>query len=317
MKNNPLFTRLSAHLRQFAHEVMASVRRADPQNADNPRSLLFSDARLTHEDFGDLKLLVMRDEPIINVMRKQAEDGSEVLDTIVQILCDTASDIIHIDVGANYGMDLCHTAKAILKTHPNAHIAGFDPGKVKDITPHNITLNGLAGKVAFFPLAVADYSGFITLYSEQDHSENNRIVNPMKLHTRKTIVPCTTLDSYIEALNRPAATLFLKIDTQGAEPEVLAGAANTLKNYPCVMIAEFTPHSIATRHDPVRFLADLAETHDIIDLGHTRQAVKGVDADFEAFAAEVTSRAVQWTDILLLPKSAPALSAAILSDLQV
>ncbi len=311
-----LFARIERHIALFSHDIAKKWRAGDAQTeTGNPRVHLFPQARLAIEDFNGIELMVMRDEPIVSLMRYMAtHDDQRILNTVIDAL-NAARDVIHIDVGTNYGLDLCYTAKRILARHSNAHIAGFDPGAVRDITPHNLALNDLQDKASFFPMACAHYNGFIKVYGEAGHSENNRIVNPMKLHTTHTLAPCTTLDSYVEALDRKDAMIFMKIDTQGAEPEVFAGAKAVLRSHHCVIITEFSPTSIASRHDAAGFLRQLAETHDLYDLGYERDRFKAVGEDYQAFAKEIEARPEQWADLLLLPKSAPDFSNALAKKL--
>lgn len=304
-------SRIKAHLKQFKRELTARFRSSDVMDERNPRVQMFADKRLALETFKDLRLIVMRDEPVVDLMHFQAScPPDRFLAAIVDVLSKQGTPMIHLDIGVNYGFDLCHTANLVFSRQSDAHVAGFDPGVVRELVPHNLALNDLAGKVSFFPLAMADKPGFLKLYGEQDHSENNRIFNPMKLHTKATLAPATTIDAYVEALDRPKAPIFMKIDTQGAEPEVFAGGAHTLATHPCVIISEFTPWAIGTRHDPAAFLGRLMETHKVYDLRQDRSTCVPV-TDAAAFTEEVRTRSETWADILLLPKSAPQIVQAI------
>ncbi len=308
-------SRITGHLRQFRRELAARFRPQDVMDDSNPRAGLFPDKRLSLQDFGGLKLLVMRDEPVVQLMHHQASHPADrFIEAIVGALTTQGTPMIHLDIGTNYGLDLCHTAKTVFARQADAHVAGFDPGVVRDLVQHNLALNDLAGHVSFFPMAIADKPGFLALYGEQDHSENNRIFNPMKLHTKSSLAAATTIDAYVSALDRPNAPIFMKVDTQGAEPEVFAGGAQTLAAHPCVIISEFTPWAIETRHDAVAFLARLMASHEVFDLRHDRSACVPV-SDAQAFTAEVKIRPETWADILLLPKNAPLITASIKASL--
>lgn len=277
-----------------------------------PRLQLFPGLSFTIEDFQGIRLAVLPDEPIVRHMRTHATQSDDpVVNAIVATLSARPGPMVYLDIGTNYGLDLCRTAHRILERQGNAVIAGFDPGTVRDLVPHNLALNGLQDIVSFYPVAVADRDGVLAWYSEAGHSENNRIVNPTHTMTVTSLCPSITVDSFIAALKKPSLPVFMKIDTQGAEPLVFSGAKQTLNDHPCVIITEFTPEALLPLGGGVPFLQTLSATHELYDLGAARDRCLIVPDDSAAFSDAVHNRAEKWTDLLLLPKNAPQISDAI------
>jgi FkbM family methyltransferase len=127
-----------------------------------------------------------------------------------------------------------------------------------------LAANGLAGGVRVVPLAVTERPGRVTLHrlSRQQGSSSLYAFAPGELaawddEAEPVEVEATSLDAYFPA-DAPPPDL-VKIDAEGAEPAILAGAQRLLDRAPHVqLILEFRPDVLARAgHDPRAFLGSL------------------------------------------------------------
>ena len=161
-----------------------------------------------------------------------------------------------IDVGANVGL---YTAIALSKK---------GDGKLLAIEPHResraflektIRSNsaGTGGSVAVCELAASDRPGTLKLYKNSQNKGDNRIY-PDPLLDEEESVPTDTLDNICRDQGI-ASVEFLKIDVQGAEARVIAGAAGLLANSAdCILMTEFWPYGLArSGSDALEYLRSL------------------------------------------------------------
>lgn len=146
-----------------------------------------------------------------------------------------AEDDIFYDIGANFGF---YSALVRDLMGPKGEVHAFEPSpvtmeyvrdnaRVRDGGPamylNNYALSDAEGTINFFDTAtVSKKSGMSTMMPEAADT------NPLAYETIS--VPTKTLDSYIETHKPPT---FIKLDVEGAESRVLAGATR--------LLAEFSP----------------------------------------------------------------------------
>jgi FkbM family methyltransferase len=157
-----------------------------------------------------------------------------------------APGMVVVDVGANVGL---YTALALRRIR--------DPGRIICIEPDPASASFLeqtiranhehlqSPKVGLHRLALSDTRGEVTLHRNPENKGDNRIyADP--LCTEALRVRSDTLDDLmrreaIEEIN------LIKIDVQGAEAKVVAGAAGVLrKSSHCILMTEFWPHGLAS-----------------------------------------------------------------------
>jgi FkbM family methyltransferase len=153
-------------------------------------------------------------------------------------------DMTFVDVGANVGLytglalatpDFCGTIVAV---EPHTESRRF-LGQTIAANDHS----GL-GKVFVDPRAASNGSGSLKLFKNAGNKGDNRIYADSSL-AEAEIIEADTLDRICAAHAVPS-TQFVKIDVQGAEPKVIAGAQALLGNSPsCILMTEFWPHGIA------------------------------------------------------------------------
>lgn len=173
---------------------------------------------------------------------------------------------IMLDLGANVGR--MAVPRVILGDATVVYCAEPDPINYACLA-RNVIENGLRGLVLPDQTAIGDRNGSVRFLRAGGHG-NHRVASEDTAGDSDVVdVPCTTLDNWVERLQVDlAAVTFIKVDVEGFERRVLAGASRVLQ---CPHIAwqmEVKPAGLRTSGDDSQQLyADLqrAFTH-FIDL---------------------------------------------------
>lgn len=150
---------------------------------------------------------------------------------------------VFVDVGANVGL---FTVKAARLTGPAGRVVAVEPGtEAAARLRHNIALNAF-GHVQVVQKAIADQVGTATLH----HIPTGNDPQAFSLlsdgsDVAAETVETTTLDHLVADCGLPRVDC-IKIDVEGAEPLVIAGAAETLQRFHPLVIFEAN----TTRLDP-------------------------------------------------------------------
>lgn len=135
------------------------------------------------------------------------------------------ADDVFWDVGANVGS----YALIAAKLQPAAHVVAVEPESANYAALcDNLRLNRLDRRVVALPVALAEASrvGTLALASADAGAAVHRLDAHSSEAGVQTVI-ALAVDDVVESFGVPAPTL-LKIDVDGAEPAVLAGAAKTL-----------------------------------------------------------------------------------------
>jgi FkbM family methyltransferase len=156
--------------------------------------------------------------PAYQMMRSGTFEPEET--ALIQRFLDKVD--IFVDIGANLGYYTC------LALHNGKSVIAFEPQKQNlQCLYQNLIANGWQDGVEIYPVALSAKPGLLTLYGASGPSASlirNWAGYSPRFHQ---IVPASTLDSVLTG--RPAnQRLFIKIDVEGAEYQVLSGAHTTL-----------------------------------------------------------------------------------------
>ena len=168
---------------------------------------------------------------------------------------------VALDVGANLGV----FSVMLGRLQPSATVYGFEPaGQTFARLMQNLRRNALAN-VEPLHMAVGKESGAVALAVNGKSSAISRIqANGQGAADGWAVeeVPCTTIDDFC-ADRGIAAIDFAKVDVEGAEPQVLAGAAAMLRRRAigCLLI-EICPGNLSALGSCPRELFDLARMFD-------------------------------------------------------
>jgi FkbM family methyltransferase len=151
-----------------------------------------------------------------------------------------------VDVGANVGL---YTALGLRRMRCPSKIICVEPDPVsasflKQTIESNHRRNQ-SPKVRFFQVALSDTQGKVMLYKNPENKGDNRIYSD-PLSPDAIQVDSDTLDNLAEREAIEEINL-IKIDVQGAEAKVVAGARGVLrKSTDCVMMTEFWPYGLTS-----------------------------------------------------------------------
>jgi FkbM family methyltransferase len=158
-----------------------------------------------------------------------------------------------VDVGANIGL---HTVRLAKLAGPQGEVIAIEPDpEIAHRAGENIALNGLANARVIQAAASAAAGEKVALYRAADVNPNRAMasLHPHAHLTGAAIeVPTITID---EACTGPVA--LMKIDVEGHEAAVVAGAAETIARYSPAIVFEYAPQLLADQAQcPFGRLAD-------------------------------------------------------------
>jgi FkbM family methyltransferase len=156
--------------------------------------------------------------------------------------CLRATEGVVVDIGANTGF---YTLLAAA-TRPDRNLWSVEPDpEARTILERNLQLNKLGDRVRVFPEALSDRVGVASLYvPTKDHGciETSSSLEPdfKQSHHGVLQVPVCTLDTLAARTNPPLIGL-IKIDVEGHEAAVLAGAGGTVAAHQPWIFIEVLP----------------------------------------------------------------------------
>jgi FkbM family methyltransferase len=164
---------------------------------------------------------------------------------------------VYLDIGANIGL----TTIPIAQQRPSVACFAFEPepATFRNLST-NVAANCAHGNVKLFQTAVFDRCAEVKFELAPNNLGDHRIrlrdssVNRLGEDERRTItVPAAPLDQLVDEIHGPLA---VKIDTQGAEPFVVAGGTRTLANAD-LLVMEWAPYYMARMGGDPRIVLDL------------------------------------------------------------
>jgi FkbM family methyltransferase len=166
---------------------------------------------------------------------------------------------VMLDVGANVGR--MAIPRAILGDSTRVYCAEADDLNY-DCLVANIRDNGLGGLVVPDRVAISDRSGCIALCPGKLSGSHWVTYAGPKSGQSTRLVPCTTLDAWVErhAIDLSDVT-FVKVDTQGSEVHVLAGASRVLSQRHVAWQIEIAPGHLQRAGSDPRTLYSLLAAH--------------------------------------------------------
>jgi len=143
------------------------------------------------------------------------------------IISETSDGDIFYDVGANVGLYSCLVGSAV----SNHQIYSFEPHPVNaEALESNLKLNNINGTV--FQLAISNEEGTFELSSEGTEAGLGEHSLDTSSSESTVSVSVRRLDKLRKEYNMPVPTI-VKIDVEGAELDVIRGAADTFSDPHC------------------------------------------------------------------------------------
>ena len=169
--------------------------------------------------------------------------------------------MVFLDVGANEGFYAVFASRCVGET---GSVWAFEPSRreMEHLTA-NVRLNGLANAVTFCVALAEEDTEAELLIAGEEHSGHNTLgqfVYESGLSARES-VSLRRLDSVLQ--EKPLERLdFLKIDAEGAEMRVLAGARDALRRFRPFILLEMNDPSLRAQGSSRDRLIKLLESHD-------------------------------------------------------
>jgi len=177
------------------------------------------------------------------------ERGTRVL---IQRLLEPGA--VFVDVGANLGI---HTLAAATAMRGRGRIVAFEPFEATcQLLKETVRVNGHAGITEIHQAAVSDDAGQRTLHLGKSSGHHSLYALAKEDAANAAPVPVCTV-RLDEVLGQQAQVTLIKIDAEGAELEVLRGAAATVAANPEIgLIVEFgLSHLTRSQQDIGHWLA--------------------------------------------------------------
>ncbi|MGF6855345.1 FkbM family methyltransferase [Paraburkholderia sp. CI3] len=196
------------------------------------------------------------------ILRAYAESGRwafHLSERLVAFFSETGGT--YLDIGANIGM----TSIPILQQNPAVQCYAFEPEPVNyQNLLLNISVNCPSSHIRPFQLALHERKGMLpfeisdtNLGAHRLHVETGLAPKLAEDSRRVTEVACERLDDLPIELRHP---VFVKIDTEGAEPFVVAGGRHTLAQADAILL-EWHPYNMARLGADPTVVLDFLETH--------------------------------------------------------
>ena len=205
---------------------------------------------------------------------------------------------VMLDVGANVGTT--SIPRLLLGDFAAAYAAEPDERNYQCLVGNALD-NGLAGRLAADRVALSSSSGTARLRRSAHIGGHQLLASDQQWDGDCDEVRCLTLDAWLAGLDvPPAAVRFVKVDTQGWDLHVLAGATGLLQHRYAVWQIELSASMMKAAGSQVRDLTALVGTY----FTHVREIGVGVDttrktaADVGTVLASLTGEK-RFTNLLL------------------
>jgi FkbM family methyltransferase len=147
-----------------------------------------------------------------------------------------------VDVGANAGY---YTAIAGSLVGPSGHVYAFEPNPpLARLLRETVALNHHQSRTKVEAIAVSSTGGSVRLFRPTDPGATGAATTvplPSQRVEPGLAVPSVALDKFVSGLGIRSIRL-VKVDVEGAELDVLAGATQTLRTVkPDALLCEFCP----------------------------------------------------------------------------
>lgn len=174
-------------------------------------------------------------------------------DFMMMVASNLRKDAVIFDIGANVGVTSCIFSSRA----PNGSVYSFEPSQEAfGFLWQTLTFNNAANCFPF-QLALGAKPGKLQFYEDPNSaSASHLVLNGHTLKDGTTFVEVSTIDLFV-ADKKIKRLDFIKIDVEGFELDVLAGAAKTLKSLKPAVLLEINSFTlIAYRNLNPRFVIE-------------------------------------------------------------
>jgi FkbM family methyltransferase len=192
---------------------------------------------LTFTHFGDRIYVDTRDTSLAPHIMLEGMWEEWVTRCFVQTLSENQG-CTFIDVGANFGWYTLLAARLGAR-----HVYAFEPQThLCELLTRSLKVNGYGGRVHVLPFGCSDQNDVMIFAVRRDELGGGHVLENSELLSARSdtevetfSTPMLTLDHELSALIS-GPPLVIKLDVEGHEPQVLAGASKLLEHRPLLFI---------------------------------------------------------------------------------
>ena len=149
-------------------------------------------------------------------------------------------DIV-VDVGSNFGI---YTFVSALQTGNGGQVISFEPDlRSFELLKTNAEQNKFDSSIHLYPHCLGDYNGVVSFYEAVEPCFSSTLINGRNIIHEIRETPIKTLDTVCSEMNVPSVSL-IKIDVEGAECKVLAGALGILEKSEAIIMLEVSKKNL-------------------------------------------------------------------------
>ncbi len=150
---------------------------------------------------------------------------------------------VFLDIGSNIG------TYSIISAIEGIRVHAFEPVKSNyDALVTNIKLNNYEKLITAYPIALGKTNSTANFTLDMVNTGASHLTEYTDIaevihNPEFEDIEIVRLDDYVDKLNiKPTDKVFMKIDVEGMEPDVLIGAENFIRNHPNILIMIETVH---------------------------------------------------------------------------
>lgn len=189
-----------------------------------------------------------------------------------------------VDIGAHIGLYTLQAARAV---GPTGRVLAFEPSADNyQLLERNVQANGYTN-VTTRRLAVADRSGHLQLALSAANTGDHSLLSAATAGRDTETVQVSTLDDEVDG----GPVDVVKMDVQGAEPAVLAGAQRTLAAGDVVLFTELSPGHLTDWGGTAAYVASLVDAgFDLFEIVEAdEQVIRRAPSHFAGLTAASTA----------------------------
>ena len=216
-------------LRQEIAEIKETVRAT--RQLVGPFVATFPDGSMLAQTIHGVKYFIDPEDMIITPQMIVYRQWESDLSSLFREFC--TPDSVVVDIGANFGYFTC-LAGVLIGARGNGRIFAFEPNpKLARLLRRNLEINWSMAPIEVREVAVADFSGEVTLYIPRAHGANASLSASDSPDADRVKVEAVRLDDAVPA---DVVVDLMKIDVEGHEYGVLSGARQIIERSPEIKV---------------------------------------------------------------------------------
>jgi FkbM family methyltransferase len=155
-----------------------------------------------------------------------------------------------VDIGSNGGLYSLIAAKK----SENIKILAFDPSNAANyFVNENIRINGFSDKIRFFKIAMSDKTETLDFFEVKNRKYpylkynlggSSSLINHPKLFNKISVQAYSFDNFLVENPEHNFEIDFIKIDAEGAEPNIIRGMKKTIEKYKSIIVCEILMENV-------------------------------------------------------------------------